>query len=449
MNGASQELQDVAMASLLKYPEILSKALTELQESFFTNSSYWLIYKCLKRFYEKNLVLPSKVELILEVKRSHTDEYGDIQTIAKDLDYLYSQQMASEDYAFDTVATFIRRCKGEIALTKLAKSIRGKDISKELDLDTALEDMSSALTLNFTRTTVHNLASVEDLTAMKQEALGDTCNPVIIKFFIEELNFAMQYKGLIPGTLTAIVGSPGKGKSTLLINQGVSIAQQGFNLLHIFLGDMTKFDGTIRYLSCFSGVPTSKLVELSDEKLADFIRKNNMTGFLSKIDILSYAADQLTANQLIEEISTIQKRGNKHYDAIIVDYDENISYEGDDMYKSGGAVYNKLALFSRQNKSVVFIASQPKPEYWGNEIIPLESLSESSKKQKIVDMILTLGRPFKQSSIGTLYIAKNRRGEENKIYRVEVNGANAKIVHISDNDYERRKQLEKNGSGNK
>ena len=80
---------------------------------------------------------------------------------------------------------------------------------------------------------------------------------------------------------------------------------------------------------------------------------------------------------MIEEITNIQREKKVHYNVIIIDYDENIADEEDNMYKSGGQIYNKMALFAVVNRTVVFIAAQPRKEYWKMEVIPLEAASES------------------------------------------------------------------------
>lgn len=245
-----------------------------------------------------------------------------------------------------------------------------------------------------------------------------------------------------------IVAPPGRGKTTTIINQGVHTAKQGFNVLHIFLGDMSRYDGLLRYLSCYTGVPTSKLVDLSDDELKRFISKYNMSGILSHIYIASYAADELTPNQLIEEINSMQKDNKVHFHVIMVDYDENFANNGDSMYQSSGSNYNRLALFAVINKSVLFIASQPKPEYWSKEVLPLECAAESSKKQKIIDLMLTIGKPRKDSEVGTVNIAKNRRGDDCKYIRVKFNGANARVQAITEEEYSEGKKADnyKDGS---
>lgn len=439
MQGTSKELQEVALKGIMSDPYLLSKCSGVITENYFENVSYKLIYKCVKKFYNKYSVIPSQEELLLLINDNHREEYGSIDDIHTDIDKLYSMDLSNEDFVYEKVIEFIRRNKIEGAINNIAEYVT----SGNIDLDKVAVELRDGLSINLSRSTTLNLSDISKIKEVKEDALGSSENPVIIKFFIDPVNWCMQYKGLIPGTITMIVAPPGRGKTTTSINQGLSTAQQGFTVLHIFLGDMSRFDGLLRYLSCLSGVPTSKLVELSIDDLTKFVKKWNMTGILGKITVASYAADEVTPDQLIEDIKVLQKNSKTHYDLIIIDYDENFRKETDSMYESGGNVYNRIALFAVLNKSVMIILAQPKPQYWDKEVIPLEAAAESSKKQKIIDLMLTIGSPSKDSSVGTLNIAKNRRGEDCKVVRLKKDGATARISAISDEDYLKIKNKEK------
>lgn len=444
LKGTSKELQEISLVALMNDAFILARCCDVINENFYVDPSYKLIFKGLKNYYKKYMVVPSSDEFVVCLKDIYTEEYGDLSEIVEVSKKLYNTKAASDDFLTEKVIEFIRRNKAERAINKTLDYIQGG----EIDLDQVSCDLSDAMFLNFSKSKPYNLSDISSIKTVKEKALGSTDNPIIVKFFIDKINQIMQYKGLIPGTLNMVTAPPGRGKTTMMINQGVSSAKQGFNVLHVFLGDMSEFDGLVRYTSCIAGTPTSDLVDFTPEELGKFIAKWNMSGVFSKVEVISYAADELTASQLIEEITTFQRTNRKHYDVIIVDYDENISKADDNIYESGGQIYNKLALFSVTNKSVIFVASQPKTEYWKQEIIPLEAASESSKKQKIIDLMITLGKPSKSSSVGTIHIAKNRRGEDGKIYRIKISGSNARMTHISEDDYLKIKSSENYNNSN-
>lgn len=433
MKGSSSELQEISLASFLNDPYLLSKCLTEVRESFFDNLSYKLIYKCLVVYYKKYGALPTQMEMRVCVEEALTEDYGKLEDVLSSLDNLYSIKISSEDFVYEKIVSFVRRNRIEKSLNKAVDYMQNKGSVNLEELAEELLDGINGMSLSEPRE--FTLSDIGKLDEIKEEVLGNDMTPLIIKSYIDPINWMMQYKGFIPGTLNMVVAPPGRGKTTFLINQGLNTAQQGFNVLHIFLGDMSRYDGVIRYLSCLSGKDSSRYVNLPTADLKAVIKKLNLTGVLDNITVVSYAADELTVNQLTEEIVALQRRNRKHYHLIIVDYDENIRLESDSLYDSGGKIYNKLGLFAVLNKSVMFVASQPKPQYWDTEVIPLEGAAESSKKQKIIDLMLTIGKPKKNSKVGTLNIAKNRRGEDCKIVRLKFETTCARIIPISETEY--------------
>lgn len=442
--GSSSELQKISLVGFVNDVYLLSKCYNEISDSFYSSSTYRLIYKTLKDYYNKYMKLPSMSEHIVMIDKEYTEDYGDKDDIINECKSIYEEKISSEDFIYENVLDFIRRSNIERELNNVVNYMA----NGKIDLEKVADNLRNCINLNLSKSPLYNLSDVTCLREVREESLGTDENPRMIKFFIDAVNKCMQYKAIIPGTLNMVVGPPGRGKTSLLINQGLAAAKQGYTSLHMFLGDMTKLDGLLRYLSCLSGVPTSTLVALSEEELRKFIIKWNMTGVISNLYVAPYAADQLTANQVIEEIMSMQRNFNVHFDQIIVDYDENIAYEADSTYMSGGQVYNKLALLSVLNRSVVWIAAQPKIEYWNEEILPLSSTSESSKKQKITDLMITLGKPSKSSDVGTLFIAKNRRGVDSKAIRLRVEGDLCRMSAITEDEYQSIKNRERANRNN-
>jgi len=233
------------------------------------------------------------------------------------------------------------------------------------------------------------------------------------------------------------MAAPGKGKTSFLINEGASAARQGKTVLNIFLGDMLEYDGFVRYVSCISEKHQDSISFMEDEAQLQLIQSLNTThkNILDRIDILAYPANKLTADQLFEIIYEIQKKKGLTYDMVIVDYADNLIPEMDTSYESWGAVYNKLALFSRVNNSVVMVASQPSKGYFSEEMIPLEGAAESAKKTHVADVVLTLGLVTKTANVGSMYLAKVRRGRTGCFIRFKTKFEYCQIVEIKEDEY--------------
>lgn len=453
MKGSSSELQEISLVTFINNAYLFSKCKNEISESFYESIAYKLIFRALCTYYDKYLAIPNSSDIKIVIRELYTEEYGDIEDIFMTIDKLYSQKITSEEFSENETLEFIRRGKSERAIGNVIKAMKG---TGQIKLEDAVREFSDIDTVSVARKEPFNLADVNRIPEIRRDALGDSEHPLIVKFFIDKVNSSFQYGGITAGTLNMIVAPPGRGKTTLLINQGICSAMQGLKVCHMFLGDMKQYDGTLRYLSCYTqrynpdsnswvGLSSKDLSQLSNEELMNVVRKYSLAGWFSNVDIYEYGADELSVNQMIEEIRIHQKMKNVHYDLIIIDYDENLREEEDSMYKSGGQIYNKIAYFASANKSVIFIAAQPRKEFWEKDIIPMEAASESSKKQKIIDLMITIGRP-KGSNVGTLFIAKNRRGTDGGIYRIRMDGASGKISHITEQEYNAEKQRERNGS---
>lgn len=506
IKGGSQELAKISLIAFINYSQIFALCRSHMNKSFYENQIYKDIYSAIDSHYKQYNTIPSRVELKTKISQMLSNSNVSEQTKE---DYfltisdLYLDSLSSEDSARDKTIEFIRRRKIESGLSSLI------DIAQDssLDLDKALVKVQEVSMLDISKKESFNLADIDKLEEMRINALGDITNSKIVKFFIPELNYIFQYKGFSFGTLNMISAAPGVGKSTLLMNQALKSAMDGLNVCYVSLGDMTEYDFILRLYSTYTikkakepevesnklkyqidqldiqikekelrGLDasqdkarrddlserlsniissdsriyytSSKIAEMSVDEQRTLIRNLNLTanGTFKRIDIMSYAADEITVSQLVEEVELNQRKKNIHYDVIIVDYDENIKKEdksSDNVYEEGGGNYNRLAYLAGTNKSCVFVACQPKPTYWGEELLPLESAAESSKKQKIIDTMITIGRPKGCNSIRSLFVPKNRRGEAGKFMRLKFDGETGFMYRITDLEYQQIKQAEK------
>lgn len=190
-------------------------------------------------------------------------------------------------------------------------------------------------------------------------------------------------------------------------------------------------------------VLTSKqLVSYNDEDLMKIYSSDPQWLEIAKnVDIVVYPVGAISMDGLRQSIYDWQKAKNIHYDVIIIDYDANLIQPADNMYESYGIIYDQAKNLSQVNKSVVFMASQPAKAFWKNELVPLEACSESSKKQMIIDILITIGRPEGcNTGIRKVFIPKNRRGKENEILHAKMNGDTGFMYEISQEEYEKLKK---------
>lgn len=511
------EMEKIVIKTFINDQGVFSRCEPEVKESYFEKDFFRRVFVILRNHYRQYSSLADldiMKEKLQEELGSGTNEElkSKLELYIRMAETIYAERIVDIKPYEDITKDFIykKKCKDAIqSMTNILTKSTAESPNSELTaIESFVNEIKNGTSFIASKKEPFNLADFNGIKEIRKEALGEEGSPKIVKLFIERMNNIMQYNGIPIKNLVLVSASPGSGKSTFLINQGLYCAKNGLKVCHMFLGDMTRFDGFVRYYSCFYDsisdakserkfkieeqlkkmnemfndlkekeingsinqedkdylnqlennklilenevkklseppLDSKAIVELNESQLKDLIEG---TGFscnncFSNIDICEYAVGELTIDQLREEVFLYQKMKDVHYDVIIIDYDGNLRPTGDSMYESGGEIYNKAKNLAEVNNSVVFIASQPKREFWDKELIPLEAAAESSKKQQVIDMMITLGRPKGNTSgIRFLYVPKNRRGEENKNFKIKMNGNSAYMYQISDEEYNKYKK---------
>ena len=224
-----------------------------------------------------------------------------------------------------------------------------------------------------------------------------------VKSRFDFINQNLTYNGYKKGDLAVVVAAPKSGKTTFCALEGAHVLTQGKKVAHIALGDMSDFDISCKYISALLGdVRINDVVQGWEQYHTETIRNQ-----FSNLRARAYPPMEFDIQQLMSKCEGLYEEFP--YDLLIIDYDSNIKETLDNMYKEGGVTYAKMKTHAK-GRCAVLVASQPKQQYWQDEVLPLESASESSKKQHAVDIMITLGRNQKCPKIGSLHLPAVRRG---------------------------------------
>lgn len=266
-----------------------------------------------------------------------------------------------------------------------------------------------------------------------------------IKFFDERISDTLASKQFDYGTINVITAPPGNGKTMLIINQGVYVASTGKHTLHLAIGDLTKRQLLTRILSTITKQPQQSINMLSPEQFKAFLikTKNKYPEIFEHLHCKCIVPNSKNGLELIKLIEKDQEKKGIHYDQVAIDYDGNVetaisttkkttSDKTKSMYYEGADIYNAFSAFAKRNETVVWMLSQPKIQYWSTEKIPLEGLNDSSKKQHIVDFIMSLGKKIPDEPRVTYFISKNRHGENNKTFFADMDGSTQTFEPVKD-----------------
>jgi len=429
----TKELQEELITGLLKDSHFFSETKDEIDDSYFRDGACKVIYKALSVYYKKYNSIPTLNEMLITIDDCYSLTAGVTLAEVKDtVCRLYEMPKADEAFLYDKMTSFIYNIRLMQGLPKVITEF--KNNSNDIGI---VAQVLKSLDINFNTSNLFTMNDVNQVKEARLSAIGSEDQSKIIKSFIPTVNNCLMFGGWQPGTVNMIVAPPGTGKSMFLINEGVSAAKQGFDVLHIFIGDMVNYDGYIRYLSCMSNTNQGSLIGISLDKQQEIVKfcnqqYNNIT---DRIAILSYPSLSLTINSLMENINRLEAKNKKDFDMIIIDYPDNLLQEGKSLYEDGGTLYSSLERLARLTKSVVLVASQPSKIYWNYSIIPLEGASESSKKQQCVDVMLTFNTETRGAKIGSLHLVKARKGEEGSIIRIKTDYARCHMEEIDEAEF--------------
>lgn len=260
-------------------------------------------------------------------------------------------------------------------------------------------------------------------------------NDSIIKTPFDWLNQSFApFDGVPKSQMVLICAPPGVGKSLISMQLAGYMAATGHKVLYIALGDLNQKD----FLTRIGAI-------MLDMTFADAHRNlgtvyNTLRQMMGdNLDISISPAGVVSAEDIVEYV----ENSDKKYDVIFTDYDSNVkgANDGDSMYLSYGKIYetlNKLVL----DGHLLFICTQPKISAWDKQVIDLQDIGESSRKQHCGDCILGIGREVNSPNhLHTIKISKSRRGEVGaKIYTIRLD--NGRFIEIPRGLYDQLKMIQ-------
>lgn len=444
IKGISTELQDAILSMLIFDNEMYDASKEVMSEQFFYGDEYKILFKALVQFHKTNNANPTLKDMMIQVSLiiTNSTELLKVKALLKQLNADYINEYVEKESAVKIMyfEEFVKRNGTEHCFSTVLEDLKS---DKGIDWRKVNDKFKKYTDFTIVQTQPFHMDDLTNFSKIRKAAIGDEKTTKKIRFFLDSINDTFNHKALVPGTITMISASPGVGKTLTLINQGVSATQDGFINLHVFLGDLNAYDATCRYLANYAKKPLNAIVNMTEEEQIRLIDElaNEENAPIKNNWVIPIASGYIGVEQLIAEIIKMQLNNNVHFDQIIIDYDSNIKPSSDSMYDSAGDIYDKLRAFAEKNSSVMLVASQPKITFFNQEVLTLEAASESSRKQHIIDCMLTIGRPGKlRAPIACMFVPKNRNGIANKKVFLYIDGSTQTVQEISEDEYERLKR---------
>lgn len=231
-----------------------------------------------------------------------------------------------------------------------------------------------------------------------------------LKSSFEEINNSSPVGGYISGQVIMVLGPPSSGKTLFMMNEAVEACKQGKKVLYVAIGDLKRFDFVTRICAMVMKVPMSTVAVGIKYWFKETIESYP---YLENLKIQFLSPDVYTASDWYKINKS--KGYLDNVNVYFIDYDTNFASTKESMYAKGDEVYTMAYRLSQAPNTFVFMGSQPKINHWTSESLGIESASESSRKQQIIDFMITISKDQTvngKNHVGTVRVPKNRRGSD-------------------------------------
>ena len=400
LNAYGTAFQIKVLSSLLTHKEFLLNIQDVLSEEYFDNQAHKWIIKEILKYYQKYHTTPSMDVLKVELKKIDNEVLQ--VSIKEQLREAYKASDEDLKYVEEEFSNF---CKNQQLKKALLTSV---DFLNAGDYDSIRSMIDNALKAGGDKNMGHEYN--KDVESRYREDHRKIV-PTPWKIFNELLQ-----GGLGNGDFGLIFGSPGGGKSWLLVALGGYAVKLGYNVLHYTLELGSDYVGR-RYDAFFTNISVQDITKYKPT--------------------IEEAVSQLQGQLIIKEyptgkasINTIESHVKKCIDLdfkpdlIIIDYVDLLRSKKNNRERKDEIddIYISTKGLARELNLPIWSVSQVNRAGTKDDIIEGDKAAGSYDKMMVTDVAISLSRKRqdKVNGTGRFHIMKNRYGMDGMTYSVKV-----------------------------
>jgi len=407
LNSYGNGFQIKVISSLLKHKEFLQNIIDVLEPEEFDNPSHQWIIKNIISYFHKYHTNPTPEYLSIEVKKMDNEVLK--VSVAEQLREALKSSNDDRVYVEEEFSNF---CKNQQLKKALLTSVDLLGRSQYDDIRTIIDKALKA--------GQDKLIGMEYEKDIESRYRNEDRRPMGTPW--NKVNELLM-GGLGAGDFGIVFGSPGAGKSWILINLGAEAVKLGYNVNHYTLELSQEYVGK-RYDSIFTGIDFQQ-IHLHRPQIEAAIA--NLPG---KLTVKEYPMGKTTISTIESHIQKCITLG-KTPDLIIIDYVDLLKSKSRSSERRDEIddVYTATKGMARQFKMPVWTVSQVNRAGANDDVIEGDKAAGSYGKIMIADFIMSWSRKRKDKASGTarMHIMKNRFGQDGMTYGAKINTSNGNI----------------------
>ncbi|MBU1173233.1 MAG: hypothetical protein KKD44_27015 [Proteobacteria bacterium] len=378
-----------------------------LQERYFSSEGHKLIWREIRKYYEKYNNLPTFESIKIEIScYPESDSKQSTLEIISDIEKKGNRDEI--EHAKDKAFEFCKNKAMEKAILKSAELLKyGKfdEIQKEIE---------DALKISIELDIGHNY--FEKFKERNKNIVRRGCIPTGFDVLDHE---DFLEGGPCPGELLVVIAPSGGGKSFFLVNIGFGALAAGKNVLQ-YTFELSESNIGVRYDSRITGIPIKQIKHNIEEA------EKRLKGFKGgKLIIKEYPTKSASVNTLKFHLGRLRTSGFNP-DLVIVDYPDLMkSRKGYEMKRFElESIYEDLRGFGKEEGVPVWVVSQTNRGGINSDIITEEMIGEAYAKVQVADFVGSL-------SMKNFFIIKNRIGMAKKVFPIKIDPTKS-LIEIMD-----------------
>lgn len=372
------------------------------------------------RYYQKYKRVPADATIYARLIKEDMDSRRIDAVLAGMMvrqykDVMLAADLSDRDYVVDEVATFARHQAVSQAILDSVTELDRRDFGKIDKMLRRALDVGS----NHDGDVYDFGEALEGRTAERLDRAAGLLPPQGITTGYAEIDNTMYHKGWGRRELSVIMGGAKAGKTTALIDFGLSAVRAKHNVLYVTLEVAAKIIAE-RMDANVSDTPVMELgqhIRTVKSKVQDF-----MTTSGARFVIKEFPTGSATVADLRRMIERFKSRGIV-FDMVIVDYADIMAPErfSDNTQENSKSVYVGLRGLAMQEGFALLTATQTNREGFKATVAKAEHVAEDFNKIRIADLIISINKTEEERQAGQarLYFAASRNQAGGFTIRVE------------------------------
>jgi replicative DNA helicase len=393
------------LSSLLKHKEFLQNIHDILDTEMFDNPAHkWIVGEILRYYYKYNTT-PSTDALQVEVRKIENEVLK--ISVVEQLKEALKSSNEDREYVEQEFSSF---CKNQQIKKAILNSV---GLLEKGQYDDIKYMMDQALKAGQDKSIGHEYEKdIETRYREEERSAVPTSWPHVNELLMGGL-----------GDLGIIFGSPGGGKSWMLVNIGAMAVQRGFTVCHYTL-ELSEYYVGKRYDSLFTGIDVQQV-----HKHRGAIEESVST-LKGKLIIKEFPMGKATIHTIESHIQKCRDLGHPP-DLVIIDYVDLLKSKTKSIDPKDAIddVYTATKGMARELKVPIWTVSQVNRAGAKDDVIEGDKAAGSYNKMMIADFALSLSRKRqdKVNGTGRIHIMKNRYGMDGMTYSAKINTNNGNI----------------------